>query len=391
MTYNEWDNLGSDNGTLFINDMEVPYGTSVPNEGTYDHFTIRSSDDPGYGILYFNLKESPSTIYWEWNNLKSNTLNAQGEPKPNPDDYLIVGTCLNKEPLEWLLGQWAWNEKYNEGSSYYTGIFGIALFRDGGSYNKEIVPNGEIVISNIYPSDQRVLFQTSDGSKVFYEGDTITTDSTGMLVCIIGVGPSSDPLPSYISFDLAPKNNPSKVVSCRVEKQNTQVIHHITRVEVNYAFDRSLVNDQLTEITYKIGPTWALTLEGLNSGAIGKLIETQQDTTNEGRVTQTYDVNWDIPESSDMSIYMRSNDPSICVSPSLIAIGSYQGMGVEAYIENGSGDRVDALQLGNGINTGGTTSLTAFNNRDNKFPLHPEDIISGETLHIEFNLWLSNS
>jgi hypothetical protein len=391
MTYNEWDSLGSDKGILYIKEKEIPYGNSVPSEGTYDNFTIRSSEDPEYGTLYFNLKESPSSIYWEWSNIRSNTLNAQGEPKPNPDDYLVVGTCINEEPLQWLLGQWAWSEGYAEGSSYYTGVFGLALFRDGGSYSKEIVPNGEIVISNIYPNDQKVLFQTSDGTRVFHEKDTITTPTNGILVCIVKVGSPEESLPPYISFDLYPKNNPNKVLSCRVDKRGSQVIHHITKVEVNYAFDRSLLNDQFTEIAYKIGPTWALTLEGLNSGAIGKFIETKQDTINEGRVTQAYNVNWDIPESSDMCIYMRSNDPNICVNPGLIAKGSYQGTGVEAYIENLAGDRIDTLRLSEGINTGSNTSLSAFNNRDNKFPLHPEDIVSGETLHIEFNLWLSNS
>jgi len=86
--------LNGNKGILYINGKAITSIDYNPGETDYDHFYMESSSD-GNGILYFNLSESPSQIYWEWNNLRSNTLTAEGEPEVT--SYKTLGILVGAE------------------------------------------------------------------------------------------------------------------------------------------------------------------------------------------------------------------------------------------------------------------------------------------------------
>lgn len=88
-----------DLGTLYVNGVPYTYykgswGDEAFAEGNY--FTtgqINSYDD--YWLLFVYLKESPSSIYWQWKGINSNTLNASGEPAVT--SYRTIGILTSDD------------------------------------------------------------------------------------------------------------------------------------------------------------------------------------------------------------------------------------------------------------------------------------------------------
>lgn len=161
-----------DLGTLYVNGTPYTYYEGSWQDEAFtkgNYFTtgqVNSDDD--HWLLFVYLKESPSSIYWQWKDMNSNTLNAYGEPAVT--SYRTIGIVTNEDgALDDLLSKdyndWPWRypkdgyrETYNlplwlspgdSSSSWSYGPCILCVLEVFGDGHIEAKPNESIImISN---------------------------------------------------------------------------------------------------------------------------------------------------------------------------------------------------------------------------------------------------
>lgn len=369
-------------GTLYVNGTPYTYYPGSWMDSTFrngNYFTM-GQVNPGdnFWMIFVYLKDSPSSVYWRWNNMDSNVLQASGDPEINPDDYLVLmATDYEYNENEWGTNNLTLDSKTSSSSDR----FYICPGHDGENWDHEPIQDTEQVKIDSITGGKLVVGSSEVSSGEILNIGYNTLSSQEMVFSDVSEGITASATFSLVRF-------PSRTIRASyTNKSMPMVIENIKTLKVTYSAISSISEDNLGDITISWDPKFSP--DSLGSNSVGDYITLVKRGSAGGGlftpVIKSYSVNWEKVSVSEIYFKSCSIDGGATIS---IGSGSYSGGSVDFDVEDNTGSVVDTVS--GTLNIGSGETPIYLNSRTwKKFGLMGDlTDVNGTTLNLNITLYL---